>query len=322
MEQDMVQMKIKFCGIEFKNPVTTAAGTFVAKESEKYYDISALGSVTTKGVSIEPWNGNPTPRIAETYGGMLNSVGLENPGVDAYVAGELKYLKEKGVVVIANVAGHSEEEYLAVVEKLADTNVDILEINVSCPNVKEGGITFGTDPKEVAKLTGLIRKKAGKKPVVVKLTPNVTDVCEIAKAAESAGADGLSLINTLLGMKIDARTARPILANVTGGLSGPAVKPVALQMVYRVSRAVKIPIIGMGGIMTGEDALEFILAGASLSAVGTAALIDPAAPQRIATELAEATQKYYPDDTEIGHLVGRSHRAALLTLLDPAIYGL
>jgi dihydroorotate dehydrogenase (NAD+) catalytic subunit len=278
------QNAINICGIEWKNPVTTAAGTFALGEGAGHYDISALGAITTKGVSSVPWAGNPTPRIAETYGGMLNSVGLENPGVDAYIEGELKELKEKGAIVIANVAGHSTGEYLDVVKKLEATDVDMLELNVSCPNVKEGGMTFGTDAGAVAMLTEEV-KKLTTKPVIVKLSPNVTDICEIASAAEDSGADALSLINTLLGMRIDAATGKPVLANITGGLSGPAIKPIAIRMVYQVANRVSIPVIGMGGIMTGEDALEFLMAGATAVAVGTAALIDPAAPARIAAEL-------------------------------------
>jgi dihydroorotate dehydrogenase (NAD+) catalytic subunit len=282
-----VNMKVNICGIEWKNPVTTAAGTFNAKESGKYYDPALLGAVTTKGVSSVPWNGNPLPRIAETYGGMLNSVGLENPGVDAYISGELADLKSRDdVIVIANVAGHMPIEFCEVVEKLDETKVDMLEINVSCPNIYEGAAVFGADARKVFDLTRQV-KRLTDKPIIIKLSPNVTDVVEIAEAAEEAGADALSLINTLVGMRIDIKTKKPILANGTGGLSGPAVKPVAIAMVYKVCSRVKIPVIGMGGIMTGEDAYEFLLAGASAVAVGTAALIDPAAPARIVGDLEE-----------------------------------
>jgi dihydroorotate dehydrogenase (NAD+) catalytic subunit len=277
--------------MEWKNPVTTAAGTFNARESGRRYDITALGAVTTKGVAPEPWPGNPLPRIAETYGGMLNSVGLENPGVEAFIAGELAELKARGVTVIANVAGHSEAEFCAVVERLDETAVDMLEINVSCPNLYEGGAVFGADEAAVAKLTRKLKRLTGK-PVMIKLSPNVTDIVRIAEAAEAAGADALSLINTLVGMRIDLRTGRPVLANGTGGLSGPAVKPVAVAMVYRVCSRVKIPVIGMGGIMTGGDAYEFLLAGATAVAVGTAALLDPEAPVRIVHELAECYEQY------------------------------
>jgi dihydroorotate dehydrogenase (NAD+) catalytic subunit len=285
-------MRVNICGVEWKNPVTTAAGTFNAKESGKYYAPSDLGAVTTKGIAPTPWTGNPLPRIAETYGGMLNSVGLENPGVDAYIAGELAELKsQEGVNVIANVAGHSPIEFCEVVEKLDETDVDMLELNVSCPNLYEGGAVFGTDERKVADLTREV-KKLTSKPVIVKLSPNVTDIVRIAEAAEDAGADALSLINTLVGMRIDIRTRRPILANGTGGLSGPAIKPVAIAMVYRVCSRVSIPVIGMGGIMTGEDAYEFLIAGASAVAVGTAALVDPYAPARIVHELEECYAKY------------------------------
>lgn len=286
-----VNMGVNICGVRWKNPVTTAAGTFTAKESGQYYDLSALGAVTTKGVSATPWQGNPTPRIAETWGGMLNSVGLENPGVDAYIENELKCLKTRGLIVIANVAGHSVEAYLDVVRKLDQTDVDMIEINVSCPNVAAGGMAFGTDPGKTADLTRAV-KAISKKPIVVKLSPNVTDIVAIAEAAENAGADALSLINTLVGMRFDLRTGKPLLANATGGLSGPAIKPVALSMVYRVAARVRIPIIGMGGITTGEDALEFLQAGASAIAVGTAALIDPGAPARIVEELADCIERY------------------------------
>ncbi|MDR2163402.1 MAG: dihydroorotate dehydrogenase [Clostridiales Family XIII bacterium] len=272
-------------GIEWKNPVATAAGTFVCDESSNHFDPASLGAITTKGVSAEPWHGNPMPRIAETPSGMLNSVGLENPGVDAYIDGELRALKDMGATVIANVAGHSTEEYMDVCRKLDETDVDMLELNVSCPNVREGGMSFGTDTETLSRLTEKVRAVTGK-PLIVKLSPNVTDIAELAVATERAGADALSLINTLLGMRIDTRTGRPVLANLTGGLSGPAIRPVAVRMVYEVAQRVHIPIIGMGGIMTGEDALEFLLAGASAVAVGTAALIDPAAPARVARELA------------------------------------
>ncbi|MDR2156241.1 MAG: dihydroorotate dehydrogenase [Clostridiales Family XIII bacterium] len=280
----MIDMRVDICGVKWKNPVAAAAGTFVAAESGKYYDPNLPGAVTTKGVSLAPWPGNPTPRVAETYGGMLNAVGLENPGVDAYISGELKYLKERGVTVIANVAGHSADEYCAVVRKLSETDVDMLELNVSCPNVAAGGMAFGVDRNAVGELTGRVRKLTDK-PVIVKLSPNVTDICDIAAAAEDAGADAVSLINTLVGMRIDIRSGKPVLANVTGGLSGPAVKPVAVAMVYRVAKRVRIPVIGMGGIMTGADAMEFLLAGASAVEVGTAALLDPNALPRIIEEL-------------------------------------
>lgn len=271
-------------GIELKNPITTASGTFSARESGEFYDISRLGAVVTKGVASEPWEGNPTPRIGETYGGMLNAVGLQNPGVDDFIKNELSYLKDFDTKIIANVAGRTVEEYCEVVEKLNETDIAMMEINISCPNVKKGGIGFGTDPKMAAEVTKAV-KAVAKKPIIIKLTPNVTDICEIARAIESEGADGVSLINTLLGMRIDVKRKKPVLANIMGGFSGPAVKPVAVRMVYQVRRAVNIPIIGLGGIMTGEDAAEFIMAGADAVSVGTAALVRPTAPVEILEEL-------------------------------------
>jgi dihydroorotate dehydrogenase (NAD+) catalytic subunit len=282
-------LRVAFCGLTFNNPIFTASGTFAARESGRFYDFAKLGAVTTKGVSARPWYGNPAPRIAEASSGMLNAIGLENPGADRFIAEELPFIREyigdSGVRVIANVAGHSTEEYQEAAEKLDGADVDMLELNISCPNIREGGMAFGTDPRMAAEVTRAVRRLV-KKPLIVKLTPNVTDITEIAKAAEDAGADALSLINTLRGMRVDARRRAPVLANVTGGLSGPAVKPVALHMVYRTARAVRIPIIGMGGVMSGEDAAEFLMAGASAVAVGTAALIDPAAPLNILAELA------------------------------------
>ena len=272
-----VDLSINFAGLQMKNPVTTASGTFAARESGEFYDISRLGAVITKGVAAEPWQGNPTPRIAETYGGMLNAVGLQNPGAEEYIKKELGYLKDFDVPVIANLAGHSIEEYCAVTEKLNDTDVAMYELNISCPNVKQGGIGFGTDPKMAAEVTAAV-KKVSKKPLIVKLTPNVTDITAIAKAVEDAGADAVSLINTLLGMRIDLKAKKLLLANGTGGFSGPAVKPVAIRMVYQVRRAISLPILGLGGIMTGEDAAEFLMAGADAVAVGTAALVNPTAP--------------------------------------------
>jgi dihydroorotate dehydrogenase (NAD+) catalytic subunit len=286
-----VDMSVEFCGTHWSNPITTAAGTFNAEATGKYYDPRFLGAITSKGVSAVPWDGNSLPRISETYAGMLNSVGLENPGAAAYIKGELAQLKAQGVTVIANACGHSLEEYEDVVRILAGSSVDILELNVSCPNVSEGGMAFGTDPKAVYEVTKRA-KELTNKPIVVKLTPNVTDIAVIAKAAESAGADALSLINTVVGMRIDLKTREPILSRGTGGLSGPAIKPIAIAAVKRVSEAVKIPIIGMGGIMSGEDAYEFLLAGATAVAVGTAALIDPAAPPRIVDELEICYHKY------------------------------
>jgi len=276
---------VDICGVRFKNPVVTASGTFNTRESSLYYDPAALGCITTKSVSAEPWVGNDAPKIAETHGGMLNAIGLSNRGVDHYIKSELKTLKEAGATVMASLVGHTIEEYAAVAERLADTEADLLELNISCPNVKEGGIAFGTVAKTAAALTAGVKKVCAKKPVIVKLTPNVTDITEIARAVVDAGADGLSLINTLRGMRIDIKTKNPVLTTGSGGLSGPAVFPVAVHMVYQVRRAVDVPIIGMGGVMTGADAYELMLAGADAVAVGTAALIDPAAPIRILEEL-------------------------------------
>jgi len=270
-------LRVNIAGVEWKNPITTASGTFSARESSAFYDLSRLGAVTTKGVADVPWMGNPTPRIAETYGGMLNAVGLQNPGVEAYMKEELPYLKNYDTRVIANVAGHSIEEYCAVVERLNETDIDMFEINISCPNVKAGGIGFGTDLVLAEQVTRAV-KDIAKKPVIIKLTPNVTDITEIARAVEAGGADAISMINTLLGMRIDVRKGKLVLANKTGGFSGPAVKPVAVRMVYQVRRAVNVPIIGLGGISTGEDVAEFLMAGADAVAIGTAALVNPTAP--------------------------------------------
>lgn len=271
-----MNMSVDICGVHLKNPVTVASGTFGSgMEYDEFFDISALGAVTTKGVANVPWPGNPTPRIAETAGGMMNAIGLQNPGIDTFIKRDLEFLKKKDTKVIVNVCGHSEAEYIDVVERLADEDrVDLLEINVSCPNVKEGGISFGVDPKALEHITAEIKKKA-KQPVIMKLSPNVTDIAEMARAAVSGGADALSLINTLTGMKIDINRRCFAIKNTTGGLSGPAVKPVALRMVYQVCHTVDVPVIGMGGIASAEDALEFIMAGATCVAVGTANFHDP-----------------------------------------------
>ena len=282
--ESSLDLHVSIAGVSLKNPVTTASGTFSAKESSAFYDINELGAVITKGVSAEPWDGNPTPRITEAYGGMLNAVGLQNPGVDAFIREELPYLKNFQTKIIVNVAGKTIEEYCRVVEKLCETDVDMLEINISCPNIKDGGISFGADTSMAAEITKEV-KKISNKPILMKLTPNVTDIAEIARAVESEGADGISLINTLLGMKIDIYKKKPVLWNRMGGLSGPVVKPVAVRMVYQVRRAVNIPIIGLGGIMSGEDAVEFFMAGADVISIGTAALVDPEAPVRIKREL-------------------------------------
>ncbi|MDI9509125.1 MAG: dihydroorotate dehydrogenase [Clostridiales bacterium] len=276
-----MNMEVDIGGIRFKNPVTTASGTFGSgMEYSDYVDLSSLGAVTTKGVSTNPWPGNPTPRVAETYGGMLNAIGLQNPGIDVFLQRDLPFLKSYDTKIIVNVVGKTAEEYCEVVERLSESEVDMLEINISCPNVKEGGIAFGQDPIRVEAITSQVRKYS-KKPIIIKLSPNVTDIGEIARAAEAGGADAISLINTLTGMKIDIERRDFLLANKIGGLSGPAIKPIAVRMVYQAACAVKIPIIGMGGIMNGEDALEFIMAGATMVAVGTANFINPRATKEV-----------------------------------------
>lgn len=278
-------------GLILDNPITTASGTFSPRESSEFYDLSELGAMITKGIANVPWEGNPTPRIAETYGGMINSVGLQNPGVDYFIEHELPFAKQFNTKVIANVAGRSIEDYCEVVEKLSETDVDALEVNISCPNVKKGGIGFGVQCDLAGSVVKEVRR-VSKKPLIIKLSPNVTDITEIAKAVEAEGADAISLINTLLGMKIDVHRMRPVIANKMGGFSGPAIKPVAVRMVYQVRRAVNVPIIGLGGIMTGEDAAEFILAGADAISVGTAALVNPTAPVDIKCELVEYMERY------------------------------
>jgi len=271
----MANLQVNIGNLRLKNPVMTASGTFGSgMEYGEFFDLSKLGAVVTKGVADVPWPGNPTPRIAETASGMLNAIGLQNPGIDVFISRDLPYLAKYDTKVIVNVCGHSEEEYLNVVRRLAETDADMLEINISCPNVKEGGIAFGTDPKAVEAITKAVKREA-KQPVIMKLSPNVTDITVMAKAAEAGGADALSMINTLTGMKIDIHKRRCVLANKTGGMSGPAIKPIAVRMVYQASRAVKIPIIGMGGISNADDAVEFLLAGASAVAVGTANFVNP-----------------------------------------------
>ena len=270
------QLEVNFAGITFPNPITTASGTFGSGlEYSEFVDLKKLGAVTTKGVANVPWSGNPTPRIVETHGGMLNAIGLQNPGIDTLIARDLPYLHEHGAHIIVNVCGRSKEDYVEVVERLADEDVDMLEINISCPNVNAGFLAFGQDAHNVEKLTAQI-KKIAKQPIIMKLTPNVTDITEIARAAEAGGADAVSLINTLTGMKIDINRKTFAVANKTGGVSGPIVKPVAVRMVYQVAQAVNIPIIGMGGISCAEDAIEFLLAGASAVSVGTANFHNPA----------------------------------------------
>ena len=294
--------KVNIAGVEFKNPVTTASGTFGSgTEYSEFVDLSLLGAVTTKGVANVPWPGNPTPRIAETYGGMINAIGLQNPGIDVFVKRDIPFLKQYDTKIIVNVCGKTTEDYIDVVERLGDQPVDLLEINISCPNVKEGGIAFGQDPKAVEAITREVKRHA-KQPIIMKLSPNVTDITVMAKAAEAGGADALSLINTLTGMKIDINRRSFALANKTGGMSGPAVKPVAVRMVYQVSQAVKLPIIGMGGIMTAEDALEFILAGATAVAVGTANFHNPYATKEVVEGIEAYMRKYGIED--IKELIG------------------
>ena len=267
--------KVTIAGVEFKNPVMTASGTFGSgMEYGEFVDLNKLGAVVTKGVANVPWPGNPTPRVAETYGGMLNAIGLQNPGLEVFVERDLAFLKNYDTKVIVNVCGKSIEDYVEVVERLSDEAVDMLEINVSCPNVKEGAIAFGQNAKALSEITTEIKKKA-KQPVIMKLSPNVTDITEMAKAAEAAGADALSLINTITGMKIDIHKRAFALANKTGGMSGPAIKPVAVRMVYQVANAVNIPIIGMGGIANAEDAIEFMMAGATAVSIGAMNFVNP-----------------------------------------------
>ena len=294
--------KVNLAGVELKNPVMTASGTFGSgAEYSEFYDLGELGAVVTKGVANVPWPGNPTPRIAETYGGMINAIGLQNPGIDVFCQRDIPFLKKYDTKIIVNVCGKTTEDYCQVVERLAEEDVDMLEINISCPNVKEGGIAFGQDPKAVEAITREVKKRA-KQPVIMKLSPNVTDITEMARAAEAGGADVLSLINTLTGMKIDIHRRTFAVANKTGGMSGPAVKPVAVRMVYQVANAVKVPIIGMGGITTADDAMEFILAGATAVSVGTANFFNPYAARDVAKGIEEYMRNYQVED--INTLIG------------------
>ena len=294
--------KVTIAGVTFDNPVMVASGTFGSgEEFSEFVDLNKLGAVVTKGVANIPWEGNPTPRVAEVYGGMLNAIGLQNPGIDVFVERDIPYLKKAGATIIVNVCGKSEKDYLEVVERLADQPVDLLEINVSCPNVKEGGIAFGQDPKALYDITKAVKAKA-KQPIIMKLSPNVTDITEMAKAAVDAGSDALSLINTLTGMKIDIERRDFVLANKTGGMSGPAIKPVAVRMVYQVANAVDVPIIGMGGISTAEDALEFIMAGATAVSVGTANFINPATTLEVVDGIKTYMERHQIND--INELIG------------------
>ena len=297
-----MNMSVNIAGVEWKNPVTVASGTFGSgAEYSEFADLNKLGAVTTKGVANVPWAGNPTPRVAEVYGGMLNAVGLQNPGIELFCKRDIPFLKQYDTKIIVNVCGHSTEEYVAVVERLADEPVDLLEINISCPNVKEGGIAFGQGPKAVEAITKEMKRHA-KQPVIMKLSPNVTDITEMARAAEAGGADALSLINTITGMKIDVNRRKFVLANQTGGMSGPAIHPVAVRMVYQTAKAVNVPIIGMGGIMNADDAIEMILAGATAVSVGTANFTDPTVTEKIVAGIGEYMKKYHVND--IKELIG------------------
>ena len=293
---------VKIAGVEFKNPVMTGSGTFGSgMEYGEFVDLNKLGAVVTKGVANVPWPGNPTPRIAEVYGGMLNAIGLQNPGIDVFMERDIPFLQQYDTKVIVNVCGKSIADYVEVVEKLADKPVDMLEINVSCPNVKEGAIAFGQKKEALEEITAEIKKHA-KQPIIMKLSPNVTDIGEMAKAAEAAGADAISLINTLTGMKIDIHRRKFALANKTGGMSGPAIKPIAVRMVYQAAHAVDIPIIGMGGILSGEDAIEFMMAGATAVSVGAANFFDPYSTEKVIAGIEEYMTKYGVED--INELIG------------------
>lgn len=294
--------KVTIAGVEFKNPVMTASGTFGSgMEYSDFVDLNRLGAVVTKGVANIPWPGNPTPRVAETHGGMLNAIGLQNPGIDVFVERDLPFLSQYDTRVIVNICGKSVEDYLEVVERLSDEKADMLEINVSCPNVKEGAIAFGQRADCLYDITSQIKKRA-RQPVIMKLSPNVTDITEMARASEAAGADAISLINTLTGMKIDIHRRSFVLANKTGGLSGPAIKPVAVRMVYQASHAVKIPVIGMGGIATADDAIEFLLAGASAIAIGAMNFANPYTTIEVIEGIEAYMKKYNIDD--INEIIG------------------
>ena len=287
-----MNMKVNIAGVEWKNPVTVASGTFGSgEEFSEFVDLNRVGAVTTKGVANIPWEGNPTPRVAETCSGMMNAVGLQNPGIDLFCKRDIPFLKKYDTKIIVNVCGKSTEDYCEVVERLADEDVDMLEINISCPNVKEGGIAFGQNPKAAEEITRAVKKYA-KQPVIMKLSPNVTSIAEMAKAVEAGGADAISLVNTITGMKIDIHRRAFLLANKTGGVSGPAIHPIAVRMVYEAANAVRLPIIGMGGIATAEDAIEMILAGASAVSVGTANFYNPTAAVEVAEGIEAYMQKY------------------------------
>lgn len=301
-----MNMSVNIAGVEWKNPVTTASGTFGSGvEFSEYVDLDRLGAVTTKGVANVPWPGNPTPRVTEVYGGMMNAIGLQNPGIELFCKRDIPFLKQYNTRIIVNVCGKSEEDYCEVAERLADEPVDMLEINISCPNVKEGGIAFGQNPKAAEQITRAVKRYA-RQPVIMKLSPNVTDIGEMAKAVEAGGADAVSLINTLTGMKIDIHKKAFVLANQTGGVSGPAIHPIAVRMVYQAAQAVKVPIIGMGGISCAEDAIEFILAGASAVSVGTANFHNPSVTMEIVDGIEEyMKQEGFERISEMVGLVGR-----------------
>ncbi len=302
-----MNLKVDLAGVTLKNPIMTASGTFGSgTEYSEFIDLDQLGAVVTKGVANIPWEGNPTPRVAEVYGGMLNAIGLQNPGIDLFIERDIPFLKKYDTKIIVNVCGKTTEDYCEVVERLADQPIDMMEINISCPNVKEGGIAFGQDPKAVEAITKEIKKYA-KQPVIMKLSPNVTDIGEMAKAAEAGGADVLSLINTLTGMKIDIHNRRFALANKTGGMSGPAIHPIAVRMVYQAAQAVKLPIIGMGGISTAEDAIEMMLAGATAVSVGTANFNNPTATIDILDGIKSYMAEYEVSD--INELIGAVREA-------------
>lgn len=288
----MLDLSVELAGVRLKNPIVVASGTFgFGREYSQFYDLSELGGICAKGLTLHRREGNPAPRIAETPMGILNSVGLQNPGVDAFIAEELPFLRQYDLKVIANISGNTPEEYGVMCEKLAAAGVDLIEVNISCPNVKAGGLAYGTKPELAAEVTQVAKAHAGHVPVMVKLSPNVTDITEIARAVEGAGADAVSLINTLRGMRIDINTGRPILKMNTGGLSGPAVLPVAVRMVWEVANAVKVPVLGMGGVSRGSDAVQMMMAGASAVAVGTACFADPYAPIKVRDELIRIAEK-------------------------------
>ena len=297
-----MKLEVTIAGRTFKNPVTTASGTFGSgAEYETFVPLHKLGAVTTKGVANIPWEGNPLPRVAETRGGMLNAVGLQNPGIDLFCKRDIPHLREQNASIIVNVCGRTVEDYLEVVERLSDQPVDLLEINVSCPNVKAGGIAFGQDPKALYDITNRIKKVSGH-PISMKLSPNVTDITEMARAAEAGGSDALSLINTITGMKIDIHRRRFVLANGTGGMSGPAIHPVAVRMIYQVHKAIPLPIIGMGGVMNGEDAIELMMAGATMVAVGTSNFHDPQATLKVLEGIRAYMERYHIED--VNEIIG------------------